>query len=136
MPMMQRPTRVNQALALLWAAMAIGGLSVGASLPELWGESFFVFMMVVTVALFAANALLIWLIGRRRNWARIVMLVVIVIMIPFMFVGDAPDDTVGFVAVLAEWLSLVLELIAMYLLFSRDGAIWFRQSTGEAIDAL
>ncbi len=95
---------------------------------------FYPVIAVITIVVFAANAALIWLIGRRRNWARIVMLIVVLAVLPLLFFGEWQDDT-SLLDIVLEWLSSILEVLAMYLLFSGDSASWFRQSDESAVSA-
>jgi hypothetical protein len=123
---MPRPARVNRALVLLWAALAIAGISVFASFREVAEVGFYPGIVIVAIITFGANAALIWLIGRRQNWARIVLLVLVLAMLPLLFFMGSGDDAPNLVEVLADWGSSVLELIAMYLLFTGDSPPWFR----------
>jgi len=115
--------------------LASSFVSVFLSFQEVRGSEFYPGIAVITTVTFAANAAVIWLIGRRRNWARIAMLIVVSAMLPLLFVGDWRDDA-SLLDFLLEWLSSILEVLAMYLLFSGDSPPWFRQSGESAVGAL
>ena len=129
---MQPPTQVNRAIVLLWLAFAIGGLAVALSFDEASQLSFATELGIAVVILFAVNALLIWLIGRRHNWARIALLVFILVTLPFVLLGELPDGALAWVAAGAEWVSTILEVIALYYLMTGVGAAWFRTAAEEA----
>ena len=137
MPPAPRPSRVNRALVLLWVALVVGCISVSASLPAFRDETnFVVFVVSGSLVLLLANAVLILLIGRRHDWARIVMLVVVLLSLFATLPFDLPSDALGILAATTDWFSRILELIAMYLLFTRDSPAWFRKHSGEAANAL
>ena len=124
---------MNRALALLWIALAGTVVSVGMWFHELKGEEFFAGFVFIALVLLALNAALIWLVGRRRNWARITMLVLVLATLALLLPGDWQGESSLEDEVIA-WATSVMEAFAMYLLFTGDSVAWFRRSNESAVD--
>lgn len=124
----ERPRQVLAALWLLWAGLAIG-------LPVMHYEytdavakapAAGVFVLLVTGAIFALLAILYYLIGRGRNWARIGYLL-FTLWSWYMFfttlreLAAKPDHVIAL-----EVLGTLLDFVVIPLLFFGPGARWFR----------
>jgi hypothetical protein len=125
---------VNRALALLWIALAGTVVSVAMSYRELNGEEFFAGFVFIALVLLALNAALIWLVGRRRNWARITMLVLVLAALALLVPGDWHGES-SLEDELIAWATSLMEVFAMYLLFTGDSVAWFRRSNESAVPA-
>jgi hypothetical protein len=125
---------VNRALALLWIALAGMVVSVAMSYRELNGDEFFAGFVFIALVLLALNAALIWLVGRRRNWARITMLVLVLAALALLVPGDWHGKS-SLEDELIAWATSLMEVFAMYLLFTGDSVAWFRRSNGSAVPA-
>ena len=124
-----RPVQVTRSLILLWLNLGVGILAIAPALlepakgklpiPTWW-------RWLAPPLVIGFPALLIYSIGRRKNWARITTLVLYL-----------PLVVAGIVATLADPPALAgrqpfvlaldaLWLIALYWLFTGAGAVWFR----------
>jgi hypothetical protein len=122
-----KPRQVSTATSLLWFSLAIGIVAYMLD-PEYSSAGSPEFGLVVLVSVLGVTAFLIHHISHGRNWARITFLVLFLL-------GALPG--VGFVMVrlihspLAGFLGLsqfVLQTTALVLLFSGQGATWFRRA--------
>ena len=128
------PPQVRNAFVLLWASLAIATLESvialfvpGFSEEEL-GNSLWWFLSISFVLL-AANAYLIYCASRRKNWARVVLLVVTVLI--------AGAVVFAYLVWPSEWGEedwwssatsmgcTAMEAIALFWLFTGAGAKWY-----------
>jgi peptidoglycan/LPS O-acetylase OafA/YrhL len=128
------PPQVRRAIVLLWLLLIAAILAMLfafdwttiATDPEMAS-----FIWPFVIGSFIVNAILIYFTGRRHNWARIILLLLtvgglIVMVVPFddeprSWAAWAPD--IGFA---------VLDLIAVYWLFTGAGAAWFSRRNERA----
>jgi hypothetical protein len=120
------PPQVRQAIVLLWITQILVVIDAGLTLifpePDTAGETgFLVLVFLIILGLYAT---LITFAARRKNWARITLLVFAVISIAGYFL--LPSETP------APWwteanilLSSILEIVALYWLFTGAGARWY-----------
>jgi hypothetical protein len=114
-----RPQAVTLATHLLWSAFALGALNsaIVGSLSTL----------AVSVLILGLLGLLTHKISRGRNWARITLLVLVLLGLP-----GALADVRSLLEqpLLVAAISVVisgLQIVALYLVFTGDGARWFRR---------
>jgi hypothetical protein len=133
----RRPQSVTIAANLLWASLPVGGLRAAmlftnpainpapidpTTIPG--GELTY---MLYTLSSFGIVAFLIWKISVRRNWARITLLIIVILgAFPWLL-----SLSRGFAkAPIYNAASLVqagLQFCAMVLLFIKPGSHWFRK---------
>lgn len=120
------PPQVRQAIILLWITQLLVVVDAALSMlypePDMAGET--AFLVVLFVIVLGLYATLITFASRRKNWARITLLVFAVISIAGYFL--LPSETP------APWwteanilLSSILEIVALYWLFTGVGARWY-----------
>ena len=123
------PSQVRKAVVLLWVSLILGILGTFVQWeplgPDL--EEIRVSMWGVMAFSIGAPAVLIYFISRRQNWARILTLVLTIggIAAYFLFPMDPPEPWTSLV--MTEGVT-VLDLVALYWLFSGAGAKWFTSS--------
>ena len=131
-----RPPQVTLACRILWLALVVGLLSMHPLIRgEWWGEvednEAMQVVLYGTVALLGgfvvAYGILIWLIGRRNDVARWLLLVLLALgwMVTLGEFAETLEETPW--AAVVDGLLLVVELSACYLLFLSPGAAWFRR---------
>ena len=130
-----RPHNVNAALMLLWIALGIGALLGLVRLFSLPSPSPYTSLAMVRVIgmltlLFTIglDVLLIFLIGKRMNWARVVYLILFLLGIPLFLYGQFNDPARGLAAIAyaGQWLPLIGRGLALWLLFGPpDSRDWF-----------
>jgi hypothetical protein len=84
------PVQVRRAVALMWASLAIGILFTIPALEPVDPEAkeFEAAMWVVTTISFLIPAVLIVFVSRRKNWARVAMLILTIVGIAETSVHD------------------------------------------------
>lgn len=126
---MNRPIQVRRAIWLLWALLFIGLTSSVLTILEIYsGEEqlplwFWTAMLSVV---FIPNAVAIYFANRRRNWARICLLLFLILSlsgIPSLWSLPLGESWLPITMGLLETL---LEIAALYWLFTGQGAAWFR----------
>lgn len=130
-----RPKQILWASWLLWASVLLGFVSLyvsdslSTSMQDLDEELrdfvrvFLIVFMAVMVALY------LWLIDRMRagrNWARILILVFLLLGVTTdLMPGGLLQESAAYAATRA--LDLVLQVSAVILMFRAPGSEWFRQ---------
>jgi hypothetical protein len=117
------PSQVNIAVALLWIGWGLGLPIWYLSAVRDPATGFLPWMIAFTGTLFILSAALNVMVSRGRNWARIVVLVLVAlsaIMILF------PVDESSALEEVLTGLSVVLEGYAVYLLFTNPGKLWYQ----------
>jgi len=125
----QKPKSVGIAVILLWASLAIGLIRAlmaffGASTAAPAG-----YANLVLVVAFALIAFLIFMISAGKNWARIAFLVLFLVgllpMLPLILDEFSRSPLVGTLSTA----QIVMQVYALFLLFTQPGASWFRKTT-------
>lgn len=125
---MEAPPKVRRAIILLWAALAIGFVEV---VPLIATDSEFGAFEATFVGLaFAVNACAIYFAARRRNWARIVILVFVAISVSVFVMPDLLANDPWWSIVVAV-IATLLEVIAVYWLFTGEGRHWYAKHGAE-----
>jgi peptidoglycan/LPS O-acetylase OafA/YrhL len=118
-----KPAQVRRAVIILWTSLAIGIaqelLNLDSHAKEYWA-----IVVLTTGGMFAINALLIHLVSRGRNWARIVLLILTIAGLPVyvLWPGEYFTDLWSLVV---TCLGIVLDLTALAMLFTGKGAKWY-----------
>jgi hypothetical protein len=122
-----KPPAVIRAVTLLWGSLLIGLLNAlsgpGASLLQLPPV-----VLVIAAVMLALVALLVVKISAGRNWARIVLLVIVALGAPLSLIGL---DAAFAESVLGGLLGLAvtaLQIYAVVLLFTAPGKTWFAKA--------
>ncbi len=123
----ERPRQVIYAVLLLWISIVI-------SIPQLYGEyqrapdtSELVLFLIFVVIVLAISITLNIYVWRGRNWARIVLLVLAVGSLIVFLVSVTETLKNPVIEIVLNVVALVIEAIAVYLLFTRPGSLWFHR---------
>ncbi|MBL8378098.1 MAG: hypothetical protein JNM79_09530 [Burkholderiales bacterium] len=122
-----KPVQVRWAVGLFWASLAtsIPGMFFEAAKSQAdGGLGFFLAFSAVFVAL--AVTLIIY-IDRGRNWARITMLILMIVFTPLWFAQSEPAPGPQPLIDGLTYVGFVLDIVGLYFLFTRPGALWFRR---------
>ena len=126
-----RPARVAWAVWLLWVSVAIGVIAPILQFTVLFSFSTVIYMLAVNLVRNAVAAWLILKTGERRNWARILVLVWVLLGIGLIvyrwqvYIGSfKASSLLG----AATWVTkLALDCTAVALLFTPAANRWFKQ---------
>jgi hypothetical protein len=121
-----RPARVAVAVRLFWIEFAVSVVQGGLDFYSA-ADGFARVAVVVGASLsLPLEALVIYKIARRRNWARFVALGAVIISALLWFgairQGISADPVTGIMGAV----ELVIDGIALYLLFTNPGRQWFK----------
>jgi hypothetical protein len=123
----ERPRQILlYAVALLWVSLALGIPTAIYDYKKASTEAFAPFVLVVMILVYALGICLNIFVARGHNWARIVLLIFTgVTILSFIgYIEEYLQDPMVYVVLNA--LTIVMDGVALYLLFSRPGALWFR----------
>lgn len=121
-----KPSQVTLALQLLWGSVGLGVFEFLFRWPNIDNAAPLSFVLVVAIATTALVSWLIVMIGRGRNWARIVYLVVFLLGVPLIAFGLTEELTRRPVIGLINLAQMALQAVALVLLFRPPGSSWFR----------
>ncbi len=125
---METPEQVRRAIALLWVALLISVVDSVSSLVHLDEEDrwFQLWMVGIVSVVFVIDAVLIVFASKRRNWARVLLLILTVggLSLYVVYPPDIIEQPLEWTGTIA---ATVLEVIAFVMLFSGSGARWYSQ---------
>jgi hypothetical protein len=122
----KRPKETASALQFLFASLTIGLIRAIFGLTQRVSGAALILATLIVIAVFVLGFFLLWKISARRNWARLLLLVLVLINFPFAVLTNVGELKRS---ILSGVLSLVLEVllwIGTYLLFTRNSNLWFR----------
>jgi hypothetical protein len=121
-----RPPSVSRAITLLYVTLGFGLLRSVLEFTRLAGTSNAVFALIIQIMVFALMWLIVFKIGRRREWARILYLVLFILGTPLsvkpLLVSLSATPISGVLG-LAQ---IAIQIYALVLLFRSEGRAWFR----------
>jgi 4-amino-4-deoxy-L-arabinose transferase-like glycosyltransferase len=123
----ERPKEVTRAVQLISASFAIGGIRAVFDLAHKLSGASFLFGMLVLVVFLGICFFFVSKIGAGRNWARIIFLVLFLIGLPLSIPGYIQDIRTNLLHGSVSIIVAILQLIGMYLLFTRNSNLWFRK---------
>lgn len=123
----ERPRQVVHAVRMLWLSLV---LSIPLSMREFQdasAESDSTFLLYFILTLYAISVVINIHVHRGSNWARILLLVFNVLNV-LSFAG-AMNEILKYPAgdLVALGASMFLDLVALVLIYTRPGALWFRR---------
>ena len=125
-----RPVEVRRAALMLLASLGLGLFNVAVEPSLAVGSDDGLTGWILFGSVFGTIALLTAFIFYGHNWARIVFLVLFAVgCIPFLLLLPAVvsfSPIVGSVNILQQ----VLQFGALFFLFTKPGALWFRKANG------
>jgi hypothetical protein len=128
-PLMERPKQVQFAVGLLWLTLALGIPSWLLSATRDPEMGFHWAMVGVTVLLFAVSAYLNLVIYQGKNWARIVFLCLYLLSVVLLLIPMEEEEALSLAEQAITWFNMAAEAVAMVLVFTRPGSLWFRPAS-------
>jgi hypothetical protein len=122
----ERPKRVATAVQLLLASLALGTIRAAVHVFQNAAGAAMVLALLIVLAFFGLGFLLVWRISAGKNWARIILLILVLIGAPLAmpsYVGSLKRSMVS--GSLSIFITIV-QLVATYLLFTGRSNLWFR----------
>ena len=122
-----RPKETTLAVQFLYGSLAIGLLRAVFGLSQRTSGAPLILAALIVVSVFALGFFVVWKISAGRNWARIILLVLVLINLPFAVLANISELKRS---VLSGAFSILIEAIlwlGTYLLFTRNSNLWFRR---------
>lgn len=120
-----RPQKVTLAVKLLYFVVAIGVLRTGMTVMrhiEVRSPDF----LITTKALFyAASILVIYQMGKGKNWARWTLVGLLVVHVPLTILPAFESFVTNPVNIGLGFLQLAMYLVSLALLFQKSSSDWF-----------
>ena len=123
---LERPQAVTSAIQFLFVSLAIGLIRALFGLTQRSSGAALILAALIVLAFFALGFFLVWKISMRRNWARIILLALVLINFPFAVLANVAELKRN---ILSGVISLIIEVILWIgasLLFTRNSSLWFK----------
>ncbi len=124
----QRPSRVSTAVLLLKAALALGAMTSAAHVIRAVSGTTMIVALALVIAFFAIGFLLVWRISLGNNWARIILLVLVIVGTPLSVPGYIRDLKHSLAWPAVSIVITILQLVGTFLLFTGSSNPWFRKA--------
>jgi hypothetical protein len=126
---MLRPDRIATATNLLWGAVGIGIVILFREATFLKSQASIGGIALITAIVFVSMALLIYKISKGRNWARLTFLILFILG-AFPYIPNLLDMfNRSLLTGSLSLVQLVMQLTALYFLFTKPGSTWFKKAT-------
>jgi len=122
----ERPREVTRAVRFLVSSLAIGLLNAMFHLVQRTSGAPMVFALLIVIAFFGLLFFLVMKISAGRNWARIILLVLVLFGIPFAIPAYLEEVRRNVLSGSLSIIISILQLIGTYLLFTKQSNLWFR----------
>lgn len=123
----EKPSQINTAVNLLWASLAIGFVKSIMDMQHLGSQASPAFTNFILISVIAVMVLLIVFISKGKNWARITFLVLFILgslpSIPLVLGEFTRSPVLGAFSLV----QIVLQVVALYMVFTKPGAAWFKK---------
>lgn len=130
-PPSPRPSSVTKAATLLYVTLGIGVLRAAMEFPRLSAMSGAAFVIFTQLVVFGLTWLLIFLISRRRNWARIVYVVLFLLGTPLSVKPLIASLVATPVSGLLGLGQAAAQVVAIVMLFRGEARAWFKKPTAD-----
>ena len=121
-----RPKETTSAIQFLYVSLAIGLIRAVFSLTQRTSGAALILAALIVISVFALGFFLIWKISAGRKWARIILLVLVLINLPFAVLANISELKRNVLSGVFSILIEVILWIGTYLLFTRNSNLWFR----------
>jgi len=122
----ERPREVVRAVQFLFAAIVIGLITASLNLAQRVSGAAMIFALLIVIGFFGLCYFLIRTISAGRDWARIVLLVLVLLNLPFAILSDIAALRQSILLGTLSIIIIILQLIGTYLLFTKNSNLWFR----------
>jgi len=122
-----RPKETTSAIQFLNASLGIGLIRGVFGLTQRTSGAALVLAALIVISVFSLGFFLIWKISAGRNWARIILLVLVLINLPFAVLANISELKLRALSGTFSILIEVILWIGTYLLFTKNSNLWFRK---------
>jgi hypothetical protein len=128
-----KPNKVSLALKLFYLMIIIGIirliLDFSITLEALKTTGFGLgFLIFTNIFIFGIIIFFIYMIGKGKNWARIIFLIFFILGTPLSILPLINSLSVNFFSGSLGLIQVILQLVAFVLLFQNPSSIWFKSN--------
>lgn len=123
---LKRPKSVTMGVQVLLASLAVGTITAAVHVFKNAVGPSKAIGLVIVLAFFGLGFLLVWRIAAGGNWARIILLILVLFGTPLAVPGYLAALKLSVVSGSISIFINVLQLIGTYLLFTSGSHVWFR----------
>jgi hypothetical protein len=124
-----RPRQVTWAVQCFWVELALGVPQTALQIANGQIRQYIVATLILIGVISASEALVIYKISTRSNWARYVALVCTVLG-TMIWISSA-RAAASSASIALNVIATLLDIAALYLLFTRPGKDWFKTRAGR-----
>jgi hypothetical protein len=121
-----RPKETTSSIQFLYASLAIGLMRAVFLLTQRASGAALILTALIVISVFALGFFLVWKISAGRNWARMILLVLVLINLPFAVRANVSELNRSVLSGVFSFLIEVILWIGTYLLFTKNSNLWFR----------
>jgi len=125
----EKPVVVTRGVQLLILALVLGLIRAFVAAARAASGTTLLIALTIVGIFFAVMFFLVWKISARRNWARFVLLVLIVIGLPFVVPAYILELRRSVPSGLLSIFLALLQIVGVILLFLPNANQWFRNRT-------
>lgn len=123
---LKRPKSVTMGVQVLLASLAVGTITAAVHVFQNAVGPSMAIALVIVLAFFGLGFLLVWRIAAGNNWARIILLILVLFGTPLAVPGYLASLKLSVVSGSISIFINILQLIGTYLLFTRGSNVLFR----------
>lgn len=124
---LERPKRVTAGVQFLVTSLALGTIIAAVHVFQNAAGTSMVLALLIVLAFFGLGFLLVWRIATGNNWARIILLVLVVVGTPLAVPGYFASLKQNMLSGSLSIFISMLQLIGTFLLFTGKSNPWFRK---------
>jgi hypothetical protein len=121
------PKELSVAVLFLIASLAIGLIRAIFGLTQRLSGAPLILAALIVIAVFALAFFLVWRVSVGRNWARILLLILVLFGLPFAFLANLAELKQNILAACLSITIEILQLVGTALLFTRNSNRWFKK---------
>ena len=123
---LEKPSKVVAAVNLLYATLGIGVVRGILEWSQSTAASSVDFVLFVTLSVLGLLLFFIYMIGKGKNWARIIFLVLFILGVPLSIMPLILSFSHNPVSGVLGLMQAIIQVIALIFLFQKDSSMWFK----------
>lgn len=117
------PSNTYKAIKLLYCSL---GVMVSVVILSLRQQEAMIPYLIGSLIPLSLCFVFIMQIGKKKNWARITLLIFLIITIPIKGMGFLTTLSIDLIGGILSLTVLIIQVIATILLFSKSSSVWFK----------
>jgi len=124
---LEKPKKVGLAVNLLYTVIALGVIRATVNIIRHIDVRSIGYMHFGHALFLIASGYLVYLVNKRHNWARITLLIILILEIPVSILPIFDSISHSVLANLIGLIQVILFTVAMVQLFSQESRAWFNR---------